>query len=261
MPGRRGHRPSAPCAPTPSSSAPVIGWRSPSSPAARPWPGPKRAAAMPRRCSSPRPWWPACAGRSPPPPMPLAATGSSNCFPASSPGPCPRAPAGGRRHLKQDLAALRKEAAAYLGIDRWNRCHWPGRPSQFVTLAATFFGLWLLVQQFVGFGEIAPVLAAASWWWVAATLVITQTTAVSEAVAMSGAVPAPDPRSARSPAHGHVVHRADRWDRRQNGHGGALLPAARPGPHRGRQLGPDLQRGRLLRPGHPQRYGPDLRWR
>ena len=37
------------------------------------------------------------AGRSPPPPMPLAATGSSNCFPSSSPGPCPRAPAGGRR--------------------------------------------------------------------------------------------------------------------------------------------------------------------
>jgi hypothetical protein len=37
------------------------------------------------------------------------------------------------------------------------------------------------------------VLAGASWWWVAATLVITQTTAVSEAVAMSGAVPAPLP--------------------------------------------------------------------
>jgi len=60
-------------------------------------------------------------------------------------------------------------------------------------LAATFFGVWLLVQQFVGFGEIAPVLADASWWWVAATLVITQTTAASEAVAMSGAVPAPLP--------------------------------------------------------------------
>jgi len=37
------------------------------------------------------------------------------------------------------------------------------------------------------------VLASASWWWVAATLVLTQTTAVSEAVAMSGAVPAPLP--------------------------------------------------------------------
>jgi hypothetical protein len=60
-------------------------------------------------------------------------------------------------------------------------------------LAATFFGLWLLVQQFVGFDEIAPVLAGASWWWVAATLAITQITAVSEAVAMSGAVPAPLP--------------------------------------------------------------------
>ena len=97
-------------------------------------------------------------------------------------------------HLKQELAALRKEAAAYLGIDPVEPVPLARvRPSQLVMLAATFFGLWLLVQQFVGFGEIAPVLADASWWWVAATLVITQTTAISEAVAMSGAVPAPLP--------------------------------------------------------------------
>ena len=97
-------------------------------------------------------------------------------------------------HLKKELAALRKEAAAYLGIDPVEPVPLARvRPSQLVMLAATFFGLWLLVQQFVGFGEIAPVLAGASWWWVAATLVITQTTAVSEAVAMSGAVPAPLP--------------------------------------------------------------------
>jgi len=97
-------------------------------------------------------------------------------------------------HLKKELAALRKEAAAYLGTD-------PVEPvplvrvrlSQLVMLAATFFGLWLLVQQFVGFGEISHVLAGASWWWVAATLLITQTTAVTEALAMSGAVPAPLP--------------------------------------------------------------------
>jgi len=97
-------------------------------------------------------------------------------------------------HLKKDLAALRKEAAAYLGIDPVEPVPLARvRPSQLVMLAATFFGLWLLVQQFVGFGEIVPVLADASWWWVAATLVVTQTTAVSEAVAMSGAVPAPLP--------------------------------------------------------------------
>ena len=75
-----------------------------------------------------------------------------------------------------------------------------------------------------------------------------------------GASP-PSSRAARAPAHGHVVHRADRRDRGQNGHGGALLPAARPRPHRGRQLGPDLQRGRLLRPDRPRRYRPDLRRR
>jgi uncharacterized membrane protein YbhN (UPF0104 family) len=97
-------------------------------------------------------------------------------------------------HLKKDLAALRQEAAACLGIDPVEPVPLARvRPSQLVMLAATFFGLWLLVQQFLGFGEIAPVLADASWWWVAATLVITQTTAISEAVAMSGAVPAPLP--------------------------------------------------------------------
>jgi uncharacterized membrane protein YbhN (UPF0104 family) len=97
-------------------------------------------------------------------------------------------------HLKKELATLRKEAAAHFGIDPVEPVPLARvRPAQLAMLAATFFGLWLLVQQFVGFGEIAPVLAGASWWWVAATLVITQTTAVSEAVAMSGAVPAPLP--------------------------------------------------------------------
>jgi uncharacterized membrane protein YbhN (UPF0104 family) len=97
-------------------------------------------------------------------------------------------------HLKKELAALREEAATYLGIDPVEPVPLArARPSQLVMLAATFFGLWLLVQQFVGFGEIVPVLAGVSWWWVAATLVITQTTAISEAVAMSGAVPAPIP--------------------------------------------------------------------
>jgi len=103
---------------------------------------------------------------------------------------------GGREppYLKKDLAALRQEAAAYLGIDPVEPAPLARvRPAQLVMLAATFFGLWLLVQQFVGFGEIVPVLAGASWWWVVATLAITQTTAASEAVAMSGAVPAPLP--------------------------------------------------------------------
>ena len=97
-------------------------------------------------------------------------------------------------HLKKNLAALRNEAAAYLGIDPVEPVPLARvKPSQLVMLAATFFGLWLLVEQFVGFSEISHVLASASWWWVAATLVLTQTTAVSEAVAMSGAVPAPLP--------------------------------------------------------------------
>jgi len=95
-------------------------------------------------------------------------------------------------HLKKELAALRNEAAAYLGIDPVEPAPLARvRLSRLVMLAATFFGLWLLVEQFVGFGEISHVLAGALWWWVAATLAITQTTAASEAAAMSGAVPAP----------------------------------------------------------------------
>jgi len=97
-------------------------------------------------------------------------------------------------HLKKELAALREQAAAYLGIDPVEPAPLARvRLSQLVMLAATFFGVWLLIQQFVGFGEISHVLADAAWWWVAATLVITQTTAASEAVAMSGAVPVPLP--------------------------------------------------------------------
>jgi glycosyltransferase 2 family protein len=116
-------------------------------------------------------------------------------LPLIQPGAVPSRPGGqAPPHLKKELAALRKEAAAYLGLDPVEPVPLARvRPSQLAMLAATFLGLWLLVQQFVGFGEIAPVLAGASWWWVAATLVITQTTAVSEAVAMSGAVPAPLP--------------------------------------------------------------------
>jgi glycosyltransferase 2 family protein len=115
-------------------------------------------------------------------------------LPLIQPRAMPSPPDGPPPHLKKELAALRKEAAAYLGIDRVEPVPLVRvRLSHLVMLAATFFGLWLLVQQFVGFGEIVPVLAGASWWWVAATLLITQTTAVSEAVAMSGAVPAPLP--------------------------------------------------------------------
>jgi glycosyltransferase 2 family protein len=97
-------------------------------------------------------------------------------------------------HAKRELAGLRKEAAACFGIDPVEPAPLARvRLSQLLMLAATFFGLWLLVEQFIGFGEISYVLADASWWWVAVTLLITQTTAVTEAVAMSGAVPAPLP--------------------------------------------------------------------
>ena len=66
-------------------------------------------------------------------------------------------------HLKQELAALRTRAAADLGIDPVEPAPLARvRLSQLVMLAATFFGVWLLIQQFVGFGEISHVLADAA---------------------------------------------------------------------------------------------------
>jgi uncharacterized membrane protein YbhN (UPF0104 family) len=63
------------------------------------------------------------------------------------------------------------------------------KPSKLVMPIATGFGLWLLVQQLIGIGEIRTVLDSASWGWVVVVLVVTQATSFTEAVAMSGAAP------------------------------------------------------------------------
>jgi uncharacterized membrane protein YbhN (UPF0104 family) len=60
-------------------------------------------------------------------------------------------------------------------------------------LLGTFFGLWLLVSQFVGLSGIGELLSDSIWWWVVATLLITQATSATEALSMSGTVPIAPP--------------------------------------------------------------------
>ncbi len=102
----------------------------------------------------------------------------------------------GRRggQLKKDLAALRVEAAAQLGVEPVEPVPLVRvQPSKLIMLAATFFGLWLLVEQLVGLSEIGHVLAGASWWLALAVLGVTQLTAFTEALCMTGAAPVPLP--------------------------------------------------------------------
>ena len=62
-------------------------------------------------------------------------------------------------------------------------------PSKFVMPVLTVFGLWLVVEQLLGIGEIRSVLESVTWSWAIVVLLVTQATAWTEAVAMSGAAP------------------------------------------------------------------------
>jgi glycosyltransferase 2 family protein len=62
-------------------------------------------------------------------------------------------------------------------------------PSKLLMPALTGLGLWLVVEQLLGLGEIRGVLDEVTWAWVLVVLVVTQATAVTEAVAMTGAAP------------------------------------------------------------------------
>jgi uncharacterized membrane protein YbhN (UPF0104 family) len=53
----------------------------------------------------------------------------------------------------------------------------------------TFFGLWLLVEQLVGLQGIGDTLRTATWGWAILTVVATQLTNVTEAIAISGTLP------------------------------------------------------------------------
>ena len=98
------------------------------------------------------------------------------------------------RSSKKVFAELRLGAASALGID-------PVEPrplarlqlSQVLMVVGTFLGLWLLVSQAIGLSGIGDLLVNSIWWWVAATLLITQATSLTEAVSMAGTLPVAPP--------------------------------------------------------------------
>jgi glycosyltransferase 2 family protein len=59
--------------------------------------------------------------------------------------------------------------------------------------AATFLGIWILIDQLAGFDNIADILKSAQWLWVLVVLILTQITNVTEAISLSGAVQAAIP--------------------------------------------------------------------
>jgi uncharacterized membrane protein YbhN (UPF0104 family) len=67
------------------------------------------------------------------------------------------------------------------------------KPSKLLMPVLTGLGLWLVVEQLLGLGEIRGVLDEVTWAWMLVVLVVTQATAITEAVAMMGASPVPIP--------------------------------------------------------------------
>ncbi len=55
--------------------------------------------------------------------------------------------------------------------------------------AATFLGIWLLIDQLAGFDNVADILKSAQWLWVLVVLLLTQATNLTEAISLSGAAP------------------------------------------------------------------------
>jgi uncharacterized membrane protein YbhN (UPF0104 family) len=108
---------------------------------------------------------------------------------ATSVSAVPRSP-----RARRAFTDLRSSAARALGVE-------PVEPrplarfqlSKLLMLLGTFFGLWLLVSQFVGLSGIGELLSDSIWWWVVATLLITQATSATEALSMSGTVPIAPP--------------------------------------------------------------------
>ena len=99
-----------------------------------------------------------------------------------------------RASLKQECDLLRKTAAEALSVEPvvpipLTRV----QPSRLIMPAATFLGIWLLIDQLTGFDNIGDVLKSAQWLWVLVVLILTLMTNVTEAISLSGAVQAAIP--------------------------------------------------------------------
>ena len=63
------------------------------------------------------------------------------------------------------------------------------KPSKLLMPVLTGLGLWLVVEQLLGLGELRGVFDDVTWAWILVVLLVTQATAITEAVAMLGASP------------------------------------------------------------------------
>jgi hypothetical protein len=119
----------------------------------------------------------------------------------------------------------------------------------------TFFGLWLLVQQLVGLEGIADTLKTATWGWAVLTIVATQLTNVTEALAISGTLPVAVPIGPLAMLRiALAFHGSHRRDDRQHCDDHPVQPASRARRPDGSELWGDLQRLGLHRPiGDPHR--------
>lgn len=99
-----------------------------------------------------------------------------------------------RSETKKEFDELRRVAAEELDSE-------PVRPipltrvepHRLAMFAATFVGIWLLIEQLTGFDNILDVLKSAQWSWFLLAMALAQSTALTEAVSISGAAPTPIP--------------------------------------------------------------------
>ena len=95
--------------------------------------------------------------------------------------------------MTADVARNGPATAPVAEAEGSHRLHLPRlpafKPSKLVMPVLTAFGLWLVVEQLIGLGELRGIFDEVTWGWVLVVLLITQATAITEAVTMIGASP------------------------------------------------------------------------
>ena len=116
------------------------------------------------------------------------------CQPAALRAQAERVVAASGTSAKATMKAIRDEATTATGADapelvELYRVSWSDLGMGVLTL----FGLYLLIQQFAGAGDVWSEMADADWAWVAVAFVLAQLTNVTGAFVLTGAIPTPLP--------------------------------------------------------------------
>jgi uncharacterized membrane protein YbhN (UPF0104 family) len=95
---------------------------------------------------------------------------------------------------KGELSQLRQTATTELGAEPVEPLPLTRvQPQRIIMLVGTFVGIWLLIQQLSAFGNIREILDDAQWGLALVALLLAQSTALTEALSLSGAAPSPIP--------------------------------------------------------------------